>query len=52
MQNVIKQINDTLLQKKQEIFKLEQMYEVIMKQAKEQKAEVSQGEVKSGGVLV
>mmetsp|Transcript_16038 Transcript_16038/g.15454 ORF Transcript_16038/g.15454 Transcript_16038/m.15454 type:complete len:148 (+) Transcript_16038:147-590(+) len=52
MDNVIKQINDTMLLKKQEISRLEQMYESIMKQAKEQNSEVKQGEVKSGGVLV
>ena len=50
---VTKQLNEGLGQKKQEMAKLEQAYEHIMKAAKERKAEaVETGEQKPGGVLV
>ena len=43
-----------MAQKKQEIFKLEQQYESVMKQAKDKQgaSKVQQSEVKAGGVLV
>ena len=51
--NVSKQLNDALLLKKQDMMKLEQQYDSIMKQAQLRKQETSQqADVKSGGVLV
>ena len=48
-----KQLNDALMQKKQDSSRLEQAYEHIMKAAKERKADqIDSGEQKAGGVLV
>ncbi len=54
MMNLIKQLSEAVAQKKQEIFKLEQQYESVMKQAKDKQgaSKVQQSEVKAGGVLV
>ena len=54
MNNLIEQLSKTVASKKQEIFKLEQQYESVMKQAKEKqgKQQVQQSEIKAGGVLV
>ena len=41
LQNVIRQLNDTLMFKKQESFKLEQQYDSIMKAAKRRQADVT-----------
>jgi prefoldin subunit 2 len=53
MVNLIKQLSEAVALKKQEIFKLEQQYESVMKQAKDKQGQkMQQSEVKSGGVLV
>lgn len=50
---VIRQLQEALMQKKQESSQLEQAYETIMKQAKQQKVEQGdEKEMKSSGVLV
>ena len=40
MENIIKQMSDTLQVMKQDILRLEQQYESIMKQAKEKQSDV------------
>ena len=53
MDGVIKQLSEAVAAKKQEIGKLEQQYESVMKQAKDKGAQqVAKSEVKAGGVLV
>ncbi|TNV75813.1 hypothetical protein FGO68_gene1483 [Halteria grandinella] len=53
MDGVIRQLSEAVALKKQEIFKLEQQYESVMKQAKiKQGQQAQQQEVKAGGVLV
>ncbi len=53
MDGVIRQLSEAVAQKKQEIFKLEQQYESVMKQSKQkQSSQAQQQEVKAGGVLV
>ena len=50
---VTKQLNDGLLQKKQEMMQMEQAYESIMRQAQQRKEEAQhEGSAKAGGVLV
>jgi chaperonin cofactor prefoldin len=49
---VVKQLQEAILLKKQESAQLEMAYDSIMKQAKAQKQETDDREVKSGGVLV
>jgi len=53
MDGVIKQLSEAVAAKKQEIGKLEQQYESVMKQAKDKgNQQVAKSEVKAGGVLV
>ncbi len=55
MEGVVKQLSEAVASKKQEIFKIEQQYESIMKAAKDKGAAGQvkrQDEVKAGGVLV
>ena len=54
MDGVIKQLSEAVAAKKQEIGKLEQQYESVMKQAKDKQGaqQVKSSEVKAGGVLV
>ena len=53
MDAVVRQLSEAVTAKKQEIFKLEQQYESVMKQAKDKQGQqVKQAEVKAGGVLV
>ena len=50
---VSKQLNDGLVQKKQEMMQMEMAYDSIMKQAKARKEEqADEGTAKAGGVLV
>jgi prefoldin subunit 2 len=53
MDGVIKQLSEAVAAKKQEIGKLEQQYESVMKQSKEKSTQQqAKSEVKAGGVLV
>ena len=48
-----KNLNDGLLQKKQEMIQMEQAYESIMRQAKQRREEAhEESGAKAGGVLV
>lgn len=50
--NIIRQLNDTLVFKKQESFKIEQAYESIMKMQKARQADQQEGpQAKAGGIL-
>ena len=55
MNNLVEQLSKTVASKKQEIFKLEQQYESVMKQAKDKQGKqqaTQKAEIKAGGVLV
>jgi prefoldin subunit 2 len=52
LKNVARQLDDTLMFKKQESFKLEQQYDSIMKRAKAKQAEQAEsGPSKASGIL-